>query len=261
MEANSVVVSVVSVVIFIVVIVLLMIIRDRSGDRFEVRNPDIMLALILPVIILFATGSIQSFQFGDFKVESAFVNAAQAKVKTQVTELNTGLPVQAIKRNEKRGVNEIPQLIQAKTEVLSFTLGQGNYYGPAIDEYLRKLTATPYLKYILITEPDGSFWCLADANKLAAMNQNSSTRISYAKFARWLNTSDKEALQAALPGFLSVEDAVLQTSDKSEVLAKMEAKNVDQLPALDETGKFVGMVDRGRLLSSLILDVTAALSR
>ena len=56
-------ISIIAVVAFVGVFVALMILRDKSGNRFEVRNPDIVLALILTVIILFATGKIQSFEF------------------------------------------------------------------------------------------------------------------------------------------------------------------------------------------------------
>ncbi len=251
-------ITILSIFAFIVILVGLVILREKSDQRFEVKNPDIVLALIIPTIILFATGKIKRFEFGDLSVESAWIDAAQAEINTQITQLNTSLPIQAAQSHAKMSVSEIPKLIENKTQILTFKLGQGNYYAPAITEYFSELYKTPDFKYLLITETDGTFWCIADAKKLAELNTKGVQRFSYRKFTQWLNSGNKESL-ATLPGFISINNAVIDSMDKIRVLEKMEINNIDQLPAINDQGIFIGMVDRSRLVSSLVLDVSARL--
>jgi hypothetical protein len=40
----------------------------------------------------------------------------------------------------------IPQMINTKSQALSFTIGQGGYAGPAIADYLDQLTQYPFLR-------------------------------------------------------------------------------------------------------------------
>ena len=49
--------------------------------------------------------------------------------------------------------------------------------------------------------------------------------------------------------------------NKSDVLTKMEQLHVEQLPAVDEKGKLVGVVDRSRVLASMMLEITSELRK
>lgn len=57
------------------------------GTKFEIKNSDILLAVV-PIAFWFVlTGKVSSLEFGDFKIEAAFVEAAEASVRSQVTAI------------------------------------------------------------------------------------------------------------------------------------------------------------------------------
>ena len=84
---------IISAIVFFVIIVMAVLFRRFTGNKYEVKNSDIVLALIPVMIGLLITGKIKSFQFGDLKVETAIVQASQAAIEEQVVELK-GLPVE-----------------------------------------------------------------------------------------------------------------------------------------------------------------------
>lgn len=137
---------------FILLLVMLVALRAKTGNKFEIRNSDIVLALIPVALWLFLTGKIQEFAFGDFKIVAAVKEASKSPVAPQVTEL----PVESVRMDPKGGIQEIPELMKKKSQALSFRMGHGGYWGPAISEYLNVLTQNPFLRYIIINNSDGS---------------------------------------------------------------------------------------------------------
>jgi hypothetical protein len=158
-------------------------------------------------------------------------------------------------------VSELPRLVESETEGLTFRIGHGGYWGPAIAEYFVTLSRQPFLKYVIIENPDGTFFGLANARPLAEFFElRFQAPITADQFAKWLNSSDTKAL-TQLPDFIGAGDAVSQETDKYQALLKMETLNVDRLPAVNEKKHFVGMVDRSRLTASLLIDVANNLKK
>jgi hypothetical protein len=237
--------------IFIAIIVLLMGLRAKIGEKFEIRNSDILMALIPVAIWLVLTGKVTIVEFGGFKIEAAFREASQASVAPQITPVK--LPVEPLTMDPKRGVEQIPALIENKTKALVFRLGYIGYYGPAIEEYLQRLTAFPYLKYIVIQNPDGTFVGLADARELWAMFAG---RLRYTAddFARWIIESNTTALSQLL-GYVSSQHAINENLEIQKALEQLYTLQRETLPVVDNNGKFVGMVEQSQLVSSMLLDV------
>jgi hypothetical protein len=157
-------------------------------------------------------------------------------------------------------VGEIPRLIEQKTEGLLFRLGHGGYYGQAIQSYLVQLTKEPFLNYLILENPDRSFFGMANARELTALFETQRPSFTARDFAEWLNRGNKEAL-ARLPGFIGLQDALNKQTDKRQALQKMEALNLDTLPVVQEKDRFVGIVDRSRLTASLLIDVANNLEK
>jgi CBS domain len=250
----------ISVAVFVGILVLLMLLRRRNAS-FEVKATDIVVAVLPVVIFLLISGKIQKFEVGELKIETAFVKASGSAIASQVTPL-VGLPAEPIRIDPKLGIEQIPRLIQNKAQGLSFRLGFGGYYGPAIQEYLTVLTKQPFLRYVIIQNTDGTFFAMADARGLADLlsNQNPPPPFTPNDLAKWLDSSDKASLKR-LPGFISSESAVTESTDKTQALQRMESLNVDTLPVVDKDKRFAGIVNRSRLTASLILDVASELKK
>jgi hypothetical protein len=248
--------TIISIAGFILVLVLLVLLRAKNS-KFEVKTTDIAVAVLPVVFFLLVTGKIQKFEFGEFRLETVFREASATAVASQVAEL-TGLPSEPISINPKLGVDQIPRLIKNKTEGLQFRLGYGHYWAPAIKEYLTELTQYPYLQYIIIEKQDGTFFAMAHAQEFAALLTKPDTSYTTKDFERSLNTADEKSLEQ-VPGLIFVDNAIKETTDKSQALQKMEALNVDTLPVLSEEGRFTGIVNQSRLTASLIIDVSKQL--
>lgn len=245
-----------SLAAFTFIIGLLVLLRVRNS-KFEIKSTDIVVAVLPIVIFLLVTGKIQKFEVGELKIETAFIKASTSSISSQVTPL-TGLPFEPVRSDSKSAVEQIPRLIEKKTECLSFRLGHGGYFGPAIREYLTLLARHPFLKYVLLENQDGSFFAIADARALTDLLTGIEPSFTADEFARWLNRSDTTSLKK-LPRFISAESAVTERTDKTQALQLMESLNADTLPVIDKNGRFVGIVNRSRLTASLIVDVAKAL--
>jgi len=243
-----------SLLIFITIIVALMVLRLRIGAKFEIKNSDILIALIPVALWLILTGKVQVFEFGGFKIESAFINASQNVITKQIDKVK--LPVEKITYGRKGIVDEIPGLIMKETEALTFELGYGGYYGPAIAEYLSKLSEHSFFKYVIFSK-NGGFFGIVNARELNSLFKTKG-RAYWSNFAQWVNEPKVDML-SRLPGFVSIKDALKNDDDKQKALEKMEALNIDTLPVINEMNGFIGLIDRSRLTASLIIDVSQKL--
>ena len=262
---------------FIVALALIVWIKARLANSIEIRPVDVGIALI-PFILWMATAGIfkkvEVPGLLSFETAEVFVTAAAAPIKLQVTSM----PVTALKADAKRGVGEIPRMIESGTQVLSFKLGYGGYYGPAIWMYFNHLVMSPAFKYAVILEKDGSLFGLFEANNLTAIlnSENNEALMKefplgpysglpdeqqvnkWTGFANNIKKTNKDKI-AAMPGFVAIDKAVKSDADKKRVLEQMEEQDLDWLPVVRlEQGisQFKGVVERSRLTASLILDVT-----
>jgi len=248
----------ISLAIFIAVVAVLVWLRVNTNAKYEIKNSDIILGLLPVVLILFLSGKIKSFDFGDLHVEAAFEQASQKEINSQI-DLLEGIPVSKLETETKGGVGKIPSLIENKTETLEFRLGQGNYYWPAIKQYFEALQSHSLLKYVIINNMDGTFFGMYEAGQLLNYLQAPSGEVRYKDFERFLNDSVEEKLQK-LPGFIGAKQAIPNTSNRSRALTAMENFNLNFLPVINNANRLEGIVERSRLTASLILDVTKQLS-
>lgn len=238
--------------------------RSKSGGKYEVKPIDLFIITVPLLLWMLATGRIQKFGFGDFGFETAeaLISASEKSIEDDLSYSQpSGISdvVEVMETATKEGVERIPRLIQNKTEVLTFNLLGGGYWGPAIQEYFESLFAAQNLKYAVIQRPDGSMFGLFDANRLMEYFRKNGQR-SYEQFAQYLNYGDGDRLRD-LPGYISTEYAIDQQTDKRASLQRMDDLNRDILPVIDENGRFVGIVERSRLVSSLIVDVVNKLEK
>ncbi|MGA1863501.1 MAG: CBS domain-containing protein [bacterium] len=240
-------------------------VRVKTGGKYEIKIIDLTLVLIPLFIWLIITGKIQKFAVGgvEFETAQAFIGATEAPIESQVAmTLPFGIEqvVETVERDAKAGVSQIPRLIRKKTEALEFRLGHGGYWGPAIQKYFESLDANAFLRYAIIYYQDGSLFGVFDAKELLRYFRENG-EASYQSFARYLNNPNDESLRMLkeLPGFIPGEYAVTPNANKRSVLEDMERLKMGTLPVVDSNGRFVGMVDRTQLTASLIIDVAKKL--
>lgn len=136
--------------VFVAIIAVILALRTTIWRTFEIKNSDIMIALVPIALWLFMTDRIHALQVGDVKIERALKTPVAADVK------RVDLPVDAVRASEKGAVTNIPRLISERTEALVFRLGASGYVGAAIEQYVRDLSKLPSFKYVIFDDRDGA---------------------------------------------------------------------------------------------------------
>lgn len=265
---------------FIVTLAIIIWIKSKLGNNVEIKPVDVGIALIPFVLWMATAGILKKVEVPgivSFETADVIVNAAAEPINLQVSTM----PVTELKADAKRGVEEIPHMIESGTQVLSFKLGYSGYYGPAIWMYFNHLIKSPAFKYGVIIDHSGSLFGLFEARELTAiLNPENNVALmkeflltpfrglpdqsavgKWSQFAERIKRNDTKELSKML-GFVSLSKAVKPTEDKKRVLERMEQQGLDWLPVVKLDGgahRFQGIVERSRLTASLILDVTRQL--
>lgn len=239
---------------FFLVIIIMAVVRAKFGSKFDTRNSDIFLALIPVMLWLLASGTIKEFAFGDLKIVAAIQEASKTSVESQVTSL----PIEGVQMDAKGGVGDIGRLIDKKTEALSFQMGHGGYSGTAIEEYLKVLTAYPYLRYVVVSDEGGKFLGMSDARQMASFFRDKNGQYDADWIAQCLNNSNVKKFRS-MPGLITSENAVTTTTDKQSVLKQMNVLNAESLPVIDGGDKFTGIIHRSELTASMLIDIAGRL--
>lgn len=250
----------------IVLLIGSLLLRVFSDGKYEIKTTDLVLIIIPLLVVGLATGKLRGLDLFGVKADLSqlWADAADTQIEQQISTLpisNVQDAVQMIESAPKRSVHEIPQLIQQKTQALEFQLGKGGYYGPAIKKYFEDLSGSSYLRYVVINRADNSLFGIYIAADLIAYLRTLG-QDGYAHFEHMLNQGDNSAQQqlTELPGFIPSQLAVTANIAKRDALLAMEKAKLDTLPVKDAAGRFIGTIERAKLTTSLILDVTERLA-
>ena len=243
-----------------------MLVRVVSKGKHEIKTIDLVFIIVPLLFVGLALGKLQGVDIFGVKADltELWAKAAGTEIEQQISTVPVSPvndAIEMIETAEKRGVNEIPELIRQRTQALAFRLGQGGYDGPAIQKYFDDLYGSSYLRYVVIKRPDDTLFGLFDAVDLIAYLRTLGAG-GYDTFKDMLNRGDDraEAWLAELPGFVAADQAVTATTSKREALQAMDKRKLDSLPVVDSERRFVGTVERSKLTTSLVLAVTRQLT-
>lgn len=253
-------------VIGIGLLIVSLMLRVFTQGKYEIKTIDLVF-IILPLLFVgLATGKLRGLDLFGVKADLSelWAKAADTQIEQQVSTVPVspvGDAIEMVETAEKRGVNQIPKLIEQRTQALAFRLGAGGYYWGAIKKYFDDLYGSSYLRYVVVNHPDGSLFGIYAAADLIAYLRTLGEG-GYEQFEQMLNQGDERAQQwlGRLPGFISAKDAVTPETSKRAALQAMEDLDRDALPVTDPAGHLVGTVERAKLTSSLILAVTEKLA-
>jgi CBS domain-containing protein len=240
--------------------------RIFSKGKYEMKTIDLVFIIVPLLFVGLATGKLHRLDLFGVKADLSelWIKAAGTQIEQQIAMVPVSPvedAIEMIETAEKRGVDEIPRLIEQRTQALAFRLGMGGYYWPAIKQYFDALYGSSYLRYVVINHSDGTLYGMYNAADLIAYLRTLG-EIGYETFQSMLNRGDERAKDwlARLPGFVLSERAVTAETSKRDALQVMEEFKLDSLPVSDSAGRFIGTVERAKLTTSLILAVTRKLS-
>ncbi len=250
-----------SVASFAAILAIIIILRSR-GSSIDIKTPDIIVAILPAFLFLVVSGKLSKFELSEsgLKIETAITEAANTKIEGLEKGLDSEkLPTMQVNSNTKGGVQEIPKLLNNKTEALTFYLGYQGYYNRAIYQYIKQLTGKPFLKYLIILEKDGRFYAMGSAQKFIEKYPDCCD--AYLQFEQALKNDDRAALSTLMPDLITLDQALNNKTSRSQALSIMLTKKTDILPVVDEAGKLIGMVDKASISGSLLLEIASSLEK
>jgi hypothetical protein len=247
-------------------LVLSVLLRVFKQGKYEIKTTDLVFIIVPLLVFGLATGKLRGLDLFGVKADLSelWAKAADTQIERQISTVPVSPvddAIEMVETAEKRGVAEIPRLIEQRTQALAFRLGAGGYVSAAIRRYFDDLYGSSYLRYVVVNHQDGSLFGIYQAADLIAYLRTLG-ETGYAEFERMLNQGDGQAQEglARLPGFVSAAHAVRPDTSKRAALLAMEEIDEDALPVTDPDGRLVGTVERAKLTSSLILAVTERLA-
>ncbi len=243
---------------FLLVLVANMLLRVRTGNKFEIKVNDIVVALVPIFLILFLRGDIASMKIGDLTIEKAFKEAYSEDISTDLTSLSASIEnsvsdlVERIDSEGKGPSSEIPNLIKKDTRVLSLTLGHQGYVDRILARYFDEIVT---LQYVIVNNPDGTFHGMIETQILKDLVNNGD--FSWEALKNALGSTDKELIMS-LPGYIGIDNVLTTDNSRIEALEKFEASDRAVLPVLNEN-YFIGILERDKLSNQLLINISKLL--
>lgn len=239
--------------IFTISFLLVTLLRKKIGKDYEIKNTDILIGIIPLALWLLLTGKVTNFEYGDLKITSAFAEANNQPITETITDV--------YKRNltsaEKGSIYELRRILESKPEALIFYSGQNRYASEVMEEYLRTLSAST-LKYLIVKNMSDDFIGIVSVDQFMSQTLSDNPTIEPYEFVEWLNRGQDEKY-SQIEGFITMDQSLNETMTKIEALEAMEELNKKFLPVVAQR-KFVGIIERGELSTSLLMDVSRNLN-
>ena len=231
---------------FSLILLALIIINAKINGGFKIETSWIALALSPAIIWLISTGQLSEFSgFGlGLKLKQASANPFSLKLDGDMIEPSS------IPMDEKEGPYKIKKFIENRIPALVFKLYKEGYYSNQMTiEYLEQLTQYEFFKYaVFIVNDNSQFRGLMSARVL--LNQMTKDRLNLKEII------EKGAIER-LDGIVTV--SISNNGTKREALKEMYDEKISELPVIDESKQFVGIVERDKLASSILLQIVAQL--
>ena len=232
---------------FFVILIAIIVINFRLNKEFRIDMSWIALALAPLVIWLITTNQLAEFSgFGlAFKL-----NEVAAK---SVSIENDGALIdpEPISSDTKQGLGKIDSFIRRRVSAITLQTNRPNYYNNrAIGEYLERLTQYPFFRFVLFTNPAGEFWGIIDARKLLYEIRDNRLNIVALLEAK---TIDR------IPGLTRF--SIQENSSKRRTLELMDKEGLSEIPVVDRHQRFIGIVTREKITSSIVVQLVSSSSK
>jgi hypothetical protein len=122
-----------------------------------------------------------------------------------------------------------------------------------MQQYLDRMTISPFFKWIVFHRGDGKFAGLVPAQQLHAF-----AKIKGDDGYRQIKAKIETGEIGDLPGFVP-SDLALRSGDTNRWAIEAFARSTfDDLPVINKQGNFVGVLNRGKMNSELLASIVRA---
>ncbi len=230
-------------VLFFSIPAVLAFVNYKLNKEFKIETSWLALGLAPVVIWLLSTQQLSEFSgFGlDFKLREATAKPVSVKLEGDLIE-----PEQ-ISADEKEGLSKIRSFVQRQVSAVTLKTDRRGYYNnDAVQRYLVELTRYPFFKYVLFATQEGEFVGLVGGIRLLHEMQNNGLDV-----VSLLEAGDV----SKVPGITQV--SIAAGNSKRVALQLMDRNGLSELPVVNEQGKFIGVVERDKITSSIVAQLVS----
>jgi len=229
---------------FFVILAIIIFINYKINKEFKIDMSWLALGLAPVVIWLLSTQQLSEFSgFGlAFKLKAATLKPVSLQVDGNLIK-----PEQIVIQ-EKGGTGKIEEFKRNRVAALTLEIGKKGYYlNHAIEEYLEELTPYSFFKYVLFKNKSGEFHGIIPGIKLLEELQTKNLDL-----VQRIESGDIS--QIAGLSTISVQSG----TSKQIALQLMESNGLSELPVVDESQSFIGVVERNKITSSIVVQLVSS---
>jgi hypothetical protein len=234
----------------VILLATVVIMRSTTEGRWVVQLADIGIALVPIFVRLVLTGQLAKLTFGSEGISFAF----QKVLTTDIKDIfHFSLPTESLLAQEKPNPSRLNDFIADRTPAMFFVLGK-RYSAEVLQQDLTSLKEYPFFRFVVIQQNGGAFFGMMDASHLTDYLSKTN---GWDRFIDAVAQPDAAYFADPRLGFVDAAKAVTETTEKAEVLEKMQIEQMDWLPVTESGGKWIGRVEQSAVLARLVLSLDA----
>ncbi len=229
---------------FFAILSLIALINYKLNKEFKIETSWLALSLAPVVIWLITTQQLSEFSgFGlAFKLNKVTATPVSLKLDGDL------IKPERVSTDAKGGIDKINEFIRKRVAAITLEVGRRGYYlNAAIEKYLRELTPLTFFKYVLFQNENGQYLGMTSGIKL--YEEMHSRRIDLVKLIETDSIADIEGITLV---------SVVSGSSKQDALRMMDKHGLSELPVVNESGIFVGVVERDKITSSIVTQLVSS---
>lgn len=234
-----------------------------KNPNFEIKNYQFFIALIPLLLYGLLSGQLRHLEFLGLRVESKFRNAVRSKItKKDILEMKY---IDAIEKFPRKEEGRLSVLRKRPTALRFFLVDEDDEELIAkkfpICPWLDILSRSPTFKYVIFCDFSKNFKAFVPAKSIADKFTSSAGKCEAKKLIPRIIKSIKGEISESeicveLPGLVWSGQAASLSWEKCYCLKKMQDMEIDVIPVA-ENGKLHGVIEKPKLVASLIIDVSA----
>ena len=229
--------------LFFLILTVITVVHYRINKEFKIETS--WLALSLAPVVIWMLATQQLSEFSGFGLAFKLREVSASEVSLQVD--GNAISPEKISSDEKGSLGKIESFKRDRVAAVTLVVGKQGYYdNRAIQKYLRELTPLSFFKYVLFENQAGEFRGVVSADKL--YEEMLSGNLDLVSLIESGDVSSIDGIRAI---------SIPSGSSKQQALRLIDRHGLSELPVVDEFGKFVGVVERDKITSSIVAQLVS----
>ncbi|WP_337841870.1 CBS domain-containing protein [Rheinheimera sp.] len=226
------------VITFMFVVGASLIIRAKSGGKYEVKAIDVVVGLTPFLIWLLVSGNLAEFSVGDLSLKlretsRSTISKQISKLSSEGEILSIGVDCIYAHEDDIHSLETFPTYRPFRFIIIEDQC-EDDERGESNPIFVGMLSVEDYKRYFLGQNTKLSGKYFLSLVKKRAMNS---------------------IIDLGIPSFVSINNAVNPNTEKLTALKIIEELNVEALPVVSDDKYFIGIVSRSELVVSFVVDM------